>query len=69
MSKVLHVCRGLNYCECGCHMDGFNLMHIIACCDLCYDKYIDVEGKIDMARVNKAVDKALKWRKKNSKNK
>ena len=69
MTRKQHICKGLTYCECGCHMDGFNLMHFMSCCDLCYNKYIDAEGNIDMERVNKAVNKVLKWRKKNFKSK
>lgn len=37
-------------CECNCHQDGVNLLHVAPCCRLTYEKCIDKDGKIDIMR-------------------
>jgi len=32
------------FCTCGCHKEGFNLMHCMPCCDRCGEKYLDANG-------------------------
>ena len=39
------------FCFCGCHADGFDLIHCIPCCQLCYKKYIDMNGDLDVSRL------------------
>jgi len=52
-----------NACMCSCHQDGAEVMHCIACCELCYDKYIDKDGNLDIIRFNKLSEEAIQRRK------
>lgn len=40
-------------CTCECHNDGVSIMHFMACCSLCYEKYIS-GNKIDVDRWSEA---------------
>jgi hypothetical protein len=33
-------------CECDCHKEGIQLLHFMACCQFCYEKYLTVSGEI-----------------------
>ena len=37
-------------CICNCHRDGSGIMHIRACCDFCYQKFINTNGTVDETR-------------------
>lgn len=37
-------------CFCDCHKDGCEIIHFMSCCDLCGEKYIFADGKIDTER-------------------
>jgi len=37
-------------CTCLCHVDGQSVTHMFDCCELCYSKYIDKDGNIDINR-------------------
>jgi hypothetical protein len=52
-----------NACMCSCHQDGLKVMHCFACCELCYDKYIDKDGNLDIIRFNKLSEEAIQRRK------
>lgn len=42
-------------CTCECHKkDGHKVIHSFACCNLCYEKYIDINGNIDINRLGMA---------------
>lgn len=36
-------------CDCDCHEKGTMIMHCFPCCDLCYEKYINEDGTLDIA--------------------
>jgi hypothetical protein len=55
--------KGVHYCKCDCHRDGEHVMHFLPCCSLSGQKYITVDGKIDMIRLEKLVDEFLKSQK------
>jgi len=38
--------RGVEVCDCDCHKEGRNIMHFMACCDLCGFDYINHDGSI-----------------------
>jgi len=43
--------KGLPFpCKCDCHRDGVQLLHFMACCPLCYQKYISEDGVVDLVR-------------------
>jgi len=58
----MHIMNGVSWCECDCHKDGEDTLHFMECCDVCYKKYINVDGTVDMARLRKAVDEHIKRR-------
>ena len=35
-----------NICDCICHREGTSIMHMMACCNLCYDTYLTEEGEV-----------------------
>ena len=37
-------------CECWCHRDGSQFMHIDECCRFCYQPYISEDGVVDIKR-------------------
>ena len=37
-------------CLCECHEDGKSIFHVVACCDRCYEKYINAGGVFDDVR-------------------
>jgi len=47
MREILHP-----KCTCECHKDGNQIMHCMACCSECYEKFIDKNGKVDLIRYN-----------------
>lgn len=47
-----HDANGVSWCECACHQDGVRLMHFMQCCDMCYAKFITVDGQIDQSRLD-----------------
>ena len=56
--------RHVTWCECQCHMYGNKSMHFMACCDLCYQKYINDDGTIDQAQLDILIAEAVKRRRK-----
>lgn len=38
--------KGHQICDCDCHKEGVQLLHMMACCNLCYDTYLDKDGNI-----------------------
>ncbi len=42
-------------CLCDCHRDGCNLMHIMPCCGLCGQKYIETDGNFNNDRFQAAM--------------
>lgn len=54
MSNYKDEVRGrdkFSFCFCHCHTDGLALKHVVACCSLCYDKYINNNGQLDTDRL------------------
>jgi len=45
------------YCTCACHREGMSVMHIIPCCDLTYQKYLDKDGDLIKEKLEKLLDK------------
>jgi len=43
-------------CTCICHQDGLQLSHIMPCCGLTYEKYIDIQGNVDIVRFTELLD-------------
>ena len=39
-------------CTCDCHKKGFDVMHMMACCEHTYKKYINDDGSIDWEAYN-----------------
>ncbi len=39
-------------CTCECHQDGMKVLHCQPCCSVCYQKFIDKNGKVDLIRYN-----------------
>lgn len=35
-------------CKCECHMIDVEAMHFMACCQYTYEKYINIDGTIDI---------------------
>jgi hypothetical protein len=33
-------------CNCPCHIEGTQIMHMMACCQFCYDKYLTEDGEV-----------------------
>lgn len=40
-------------CTCECHREGVNIMHMMACCQFCYDTYLTLKGEIIEEKLNK----------------
>ncbi len=56
-------------CECECHIHNMNILHYMACCTLCYVKYINEDGTIDHKELtdaqnpDKKIKKKRRWKK------
>jgi len=37
-------------CECGCHKENNSVLHCIPCCSMCYEKYIDSQGNLNITK-------------------
>lgn len=48
-------------CDCDCHVVGWQVLHIVACCDLCYQGYITEERVVDVDLLNKALEDHYLW--------
>lgn len=44
-------------CRCSCYEIGSNVLHFFPCCNLCYAKYIEANGDINMELYEAAVKK------------
>ena len=44
-------------CMCHCHNEGNHVMHIMACCDLCGEKYINEDGSINEEKLEELMKK------------
>jgi hypothetical protein len=40
-------------CRCWCHGKGSSVMHMMACCEFTYEKYINSDGSVDFEIYNK----------------
>ena len=38
--------NNIEVCDCMCHREGVQIMHMVACCKLCYDTYLTKEGEV-----------------------
>jgi len=38
--------QDVEVCDCDCHRVGRNVMHFMACCNLCYLTYLTEDGEI-----------------------
>jgi hypothetical protein len=50
---------GDKICTCMCHRkskSGMSIMHMMACCEFTYEKYINDDGSVDMEIYNKLVE-------------
>lgn len=43
--------RATKICDCECHKEGTMIMHCVACCEFCYEKYMTPEGVIIPAKL------------------
>lgn len=46
-----------NYCTCICHREGHVVMHMFACCPLCYEEYLDKDGNLIEEKLVTAIKK------------
>jgi hypothetical protein len=45
-------------CMCDCHREGWDIMHFMACCDLCGEKYLTAAGELDTVRYKELEEKS-----------
>lgn len=43
-------------CRCDCHIKGTHILHVMRCCGLTYQKYINEDGSIDWALWHRLMD-------------
>ena len=53
MNEYDNICK----CECECHIDEMRVRHIVSCCGLCYEKYMNSDGQLDRFRFAKLMKK------------
>lgn len=49
-------------CTCMCHKKGVDMLHCVACCPLCYAKYLNEDGSVDIEAYGKAVRENLQYK-------
>ena len=52
--------RDKKICTCPCHKEGVEMMHMVACCNLTYEKYINKENKISEKKLIEIFEKIEK---------
>jgi len=57
--KIEKIFTNGEICTCVCHRNK-GTMHIIPCCNLTYEQYINTDGIIDYERLEEAMNKYLK---------
>jgi hypothetical protein len=51
----------VNACNCICHTEGIGVRHVVACCNVSYEKYINTDGEIDQRKLTAVVENASIW--------